>query len=129
MAPGKGRSRAVAGIGLSVPDRTTGKLLRIFVDEDDRFDGRPLYMALVDALKASGFAGATVLKGIEGFGVHKTVHAARTFDQSTNLPILIEVIEEETKILAFLPTLRSMISEGLITLEKLELMRISRGAP
>ena len=109
-----------------MPDRTTGKLLRIFVDEDDRFDGRPLYMALVDALKAAGFAGATVLKGIEGFGVHKTVHAARTFDHSTNLPILIEVIEEEAKVLAFLPTLRSMISEGLITLERLELMRISR---
>lgn len=84
-------------------------------------------MALVEALKAAGFAGATVLKGIEGFGVHKTVHAARNFDQSTNLPTLIEVIEEEAKILAFLPTLRSMVSEGLITLENLELMRISRG--
>jgi PII-like signaling protein len=110
-----------------VADRTTGNLLRIFIDEDDRFDGRPLYMALVDALKAAGFTGATVLKGIEGFGVHKTIHAARTFDQSTNLPILIEVIEEEAKILAFMPTLRSMVSEGLITLEKLELMRVSRG--
>jgi hypothetical protein len=101
--------------------------MRIFVDEDDRFEGRPLYMAIVEALKAAGFTGATVLKGIEGFGTHKTVHAARTFDQSTNLPILVEVIEEEARILAFLPTLRSMISEGLITLEKLEMMHISRG--
>jgi len=109
-------------------ERTTGKLLRIFVDEEDRYDGKPLYMAIVDALKAAGFTGATVLKGIEGYGVHKTVHAARTFDLSTNLPILIEVIEEEAKVLAFLPTLRAMIAEGLITLENLELMRISRGA-
>jgi len=110
-----------------VPDSTTGKLLRIFVDEDDRYGGKPLYMAIVEALKAAGFTGATVLKGIEGFGTHKTVHSSRAFDQSTNMPILIEVIEEETKIFAFLPTLRSMMSEGLITLEKLELMRISRG--
>ena len=110
-----------------MPDRTTGKLLRIFVDEEDRYNGQPLYMAIVAALRAAGFTGATVLKGIEGFGTHKTVHAARVFDQSTNLPILIEVIEEEAKILAFLPALRSMVSEGLITLEKLELMRVSRG--
>jgi PII-like signaling protein len=110
-------------------ERITGKLLRIFVDEDDRYEGRPLYMAIVDALKAAGFTGATVLKGIEGYGIHKMVHAARTFDMSTNLPILIEVIEEEAKIVAFLPALRAMVSEGLITLENLELMRISRGTP
>jgi uncharacterized protein len=107
--------------------RITGKLLRIFVDEDDRYEGKPLYMAIVEALRAAEFTGATVLKGIEGYGVHKTVHAARTFDLSTNLPILIEVIEEEAKVLAFLPTLRAMIVEGLITLENLELMRITRG--
>lgn len=108
-------------------DPITGMLLRIFVDEEDRYHGRPLYMAIVDALKDAGFTGATVLKGIEGFGCHKTVHAARTFDMSTNLPILIEVIEEEPRVLAFMPTLRGMIAEGLITLEKIQLMRISRG--
>ncbi len=84
-------------------------------------------MAIVDALKSAGFTGATVLKGIEGYGIHKSVHAARTYDASTNLPILLEVVEEEAKVLAFLPTLREMIAEGLITLENLELMRISRG--
>jgi len=108
-------------------ERITGKLLRIFIDEADRYEGKPLYMAIVEALKAAGFTGATVLKGIEGYGIHKTVHAARTFDLSTNLPILIEVIEQEAKITAFLPALRAMVSEGLITLENLELMRISRG--
>ena len=106
----------------------TGKLLRIFIDESDRFEGRPLYMALVDALKAAGFTGATVLKGIEGFGSRGAVHAARAFDASTNLPIVIEVIEEEAKVLGFLPTLESMIPEGLITLEKVELVRISGGS-
>jgi uncharacterized protein len=110
-----------------LPDRIKGKLLRIFVDEDDRYEGRPLYMAIVDALKTAGFTGATVLKGIEGFGSHNALHAARTFDMSTNLPILIEVIEEEAKVLAFIPTLREMIDEGLLTLETLELMRVTRG--
>ncbi|HUA08887.1 MAG TPA: DUF190 domain-containing protein [Candidatus Acidoferrales bacterium] len=100
--------------------------MRIFVDEDDRFEGKPLYMAIVDALKAAGFTGATVLKGIEGYGLHKTVHAARTFDLSTNLPILIEVIEEEARVEAFLPQLQSMIAGGLITLENIELLRVSR---
>jgi uncharacterized protein len=116
----------VTGVFL-LPERITGKLLRIFIDEDDRCEGKPIYTAIVEALKAAGFTGATVLKGIEGYGIHNTVHAARTFDFSTNLPILIEVIEEEAKIAAFLPTLRAMVCEGLITLENLELMRISRG--
>jgi PII-like signaling protein len=107
--------------------QTTGKLLRIFVDEGDRYNGKPLYMAIVDALKSAGFTGATVLKGIEGFGASRVVNAARSFDASANLPILIEVIDEESKVLAFVPTLREMIAEGLITLENLELRRISKG--
>ena len=107
--------------------RVVGKLLRIFIDEGDRFEGRPLYMALVDALKAAGFPGATVLKGIEGFGSGGSVHAARSFDALTDLPIVIEVIEEEAKVLGFVPTLESMISEGLITLENVQLVRLSGG--
>jgi PII-like signaling protein len=101
----------------------TGKLLRIFVDEEDRRQGKPLYAAIVDALHDAGFAGATVLKGIEGYGTHKTVHSARAFDFSANLPVLIEVFEREEKVLSFLPALREMVSEGLITLESVELVR------
>jgi uncharacterized protein len=102
---------------------TTGKLLRIFIDEEDRVRGKPLYAAIVEALRADGFAGATVLKGIEGYGSHKTVHSARVFDFSTNLPVLIEVFEGEEKIVSFIPTLREMIGEGLITLENVQLLR------
>jgi len=106
-----------------------GKLLRIFVDEEDRWHGKPLYAAIVDALKADGFAGATVLKGIEGFGSHKAVHSARAVDFSTNLPVLIEVFESEEKISAFIPALRSMMREGLITLENVQMMRIAKDEP
>lgn len=105
----------------------TGKLLRIFVDEADRRQGKPLYVAIVEALREHGFAGATVLKGIEGFGTHKAVHSARAVDFSANLPVLIEVFEREEKVLAFLPALREMIDEGLITLENVQLIRFSKG--
>lgn len=107
-----------------MPERVRGTLLRVFVDESDRFEGKPLYMAIVERLKADGFVGATVLKGIEGYGLHGIVHSARAVDFAENLPILIEVIETEEKISAFIPTLKEMISEGLVTLEKLDFMRI-----
>jgi PII-like signaling protein len=107
-------------------ETTTGKLLRIFVDEEGRWNGKPLYAAIVEALRAAGFTGATVLKGVEGYGTSRAVHSARTFDLSTNLPILIEVMEQDEKVAAFMPTLREMIGNGLITLENVQLMRFSK---
>jgi PII-like signaling protein len=107
-------------------ETTTGKLLRIFVDEEDRWQGKPLYDAIIEAFRSAGFTGATVLKGIEGYGVNGAVRSARAVDFSTNLPVLIEVMDEEEKVLTFIPTLRGMISEGLITLENVQLMRFSK---
>jgi PII-like signaling protein len=104
---------------------TSGKLLRIFVNEGARSSGKPLYAAIVEELQHAGFAGATVLKGIEGFGHSRRVHSARAFDFSTNLPVLIEVFEEQEKVFAFMPRLREIMHEGLITLENVQLMRIS----
>jgi uncharacterized protein len=104
-------------------------LMRIFVDEGDRFDKRPLYMAIVDELRRNGFEGATVLKGIEGFGSHRELHAARSFDLSTNLPVLVEVAASEADIHAMIPRLREMIPEGLITLERIAMRLIVRGKP
>jgi uncharacterized protein len=104
---------------------STGKLLRIFIDEEDRWQGQPLYMAIVETLRTAGFIGATVLKGILGYGTHNMMHAARVFDFSMNLPVLIEVIEDEAKILAIIPTLEEMIEEGLITLENVQLTRLT----
>jgi PII-like signaling protein len=104
---------------------TSGTLLRIFVDEDERAHAKPLYVAIVDAMKDAGFAGATVLKGIEGFGQHRSVHSARTIDVATGLPVVVEVFEREEKVLAFIPALREMIGEGLITLETVQMMRLA----
>jgi uncharacterized protein len=111
---------------LNTPDLVTGKLLRIFVDEDERGRRVPLYMEIVEALEAAGFAGATVLKGIEGFGRSRAVHSARVIDFATNLPVVIEVFEQEEKVLAFVPTLRKMMQQGVITLENVQIVRPSK---
>ena len=104
-----------------------GTLLRVFVDEDDRYGSKPLYQAVVESLKGAGFSGATVLKAVEGFGISGRVHSLRTVEYTTSLPVLIEVIERDDKVRAFVPRLRSMVAQGLITLECVELVRFQWG--
>jgi PII-like signaling protein len=100
---------------------TKATLLRIFVNEEDRWENRPLYMALVEALRVSGVTGASVLKGIEGYGASGRLHAARSIDYSSNLPVLIEVADSDESIRAVLPKLRAMIAEGLLTTETIRM--------
>jgi PII-like signaling protein len=99
----------------------TATLMRIFVDEAERAGKQPLYVAIVETLKRHGFGGATVLKGIEGFGARLQVHSTRALDFSTSLPVLIEVAEAEETIQSVIPALREMIPEGLITLERIQM--------
>lgn len=102
----------------------TATLMRIFVNEADRHDETPLFMAIVEELRRNDFAGATVLKGIEADGAHREVHAARGFEFSTNLSVVIEVAETEEKVRSMIPKLRDMIPEGLITLVKIRMKHI-----
>ena len=97
-------------------------LVRIHVGESDHHDGRPLYEAIVQILRQRGLAGATVLRGIEGFGRNARVHTTRILHLSSDLPILIEVVDEEARIRAVLPDLDAMVGEGLITLEEVEVI-------
>lgn len=106
-----------------------GKLLRIFVGESDRHGAQPLYTAIVEAARAAGLSGATVFKGIEGFGARSVVHAARVFDLSSDLPVLIELVDTEERIRAFVPQLDAMVADGLITLETVEIIRYKSGKP
>lgn len=99
------------------------KLLRIFVGESDRHGGRPLYEAIVLEAKRQGLAGATVFKGFMGFGAHSRIHTAKILQLSEDLPVMIEIVDEEAKIQAFLPVLEGMMKEGLVTLEKVEVIR------
>src|SRR5580704_1108212 len=90
---------------ITMKTESTAKLVRIFLGESDRWKGQPLYVAIVEEMRKSGLAGATVFKGILGFGAHSVVHAARIVDLSSDLPIVIELVESEEKVEAFLPTL------------------------
>ncbi|TAM88180.1 DUF190 domain-containing protein [bacterium] len=103
-----------------------GRLLRIFVDENDRWYGQPLYTAIVEALRRNGAAGATVFRSVEGFGAHRELHQAHIFSLMPNLPILIEVVDSEERIDALVPLIEEMVSEGLVTLERVEFFRYSR---
>jgi len=105
---------------------TEGKLLRIFIGEADRWDGKPLYEAIVEEARARGLAGATVWKGCLGFGAHSRMHTAKILRLSEDLPILIEIVDAADKIEAFLPELDRMVKEGLVTLERAEVL-IYRG--
>lgn len=105
---------------------TRATLMRIFVGEGDRRGKRPLYAAIVEELQRNGFAGATVLKAIEGFGAHRELHAARSVDFSADLPVVIEVADAEEKVRAIVPALSAMIPEGLITLERVSMRLIGK---
>jgi uncharacterized protein len=106
-----------------------GKLLRIFVGESDRWGYQPLYTAIVEAARKMGLNGATVFKGIEGYGGHSVVHAARVFDLSADLPVLVEIVDSEERVRAFLPQLEEMVKEGLVTLESVEIIAYRAGSP
>jgi PII-like signaling protein len=97
-------------------------LMRIFIGESDKLEGKPLYEALVAFFRERGFAGATVLRGISGFGAHARVHTDRILRLSLDLPIVVEVVDEESKIRAVLPELDEMIEGGLLTLERAEVI-------
>ncbi len=93
-------------------------LMRIFVGESDRYQKRPLYEALVELFRAEGVAGATVIKGAMGYGGKNAVHSDRFLRLSSDLPVVVEVVDLEDKIEAILPLIEGMFQGGLITLEK-----------
>jgi len=95
-----------------------GQLLRVFIGESDRWEGLPLYEAIVRRARADGLAGATVLRGLEGFGAHSRVHSAKILRLSQDLPIVVEIVDQTERIQEFLPVLDQMVAEGMITLEK-----------
>jgi PII-like signaling protein len=106
-----------------------GQLLRIFVGESDRWQGKPLFEAIVQEARHQGLAGATVFRGFEGFGAHSRIHTSRILRLSEDLPILIEIVDAEEKIQTFLPVLDDMVQEGLVTVEKATVIFYRAGDP
>jgi len=103
---------------MTIPE--DGYLLRIFVGESDRHEGQPLYEWLVLRAREAGLAGATVLRGIEGFGAHSRLHTAKILRLSEDLPIVVEIVDALEKIEAFMPVVDRAIGEGLATLERVQ---------
>ncbi|MGH9380204.1 MAG: DUF190 domain-containing protein [Thermoanaerobaculia bacterium] len=105
---------------------TQGYLLRIFLGESDRHEGQPLYEWIVLRARERGLAGATVLRGTEGFGRHSRIHTGKILRLSTDLPVVVEIVDSQEKVEAFLAELDGVIHEGLATLERVE-VRFYRG--
>jgi len=101
-------------------DTTDAKLLRIFVGELDTHEGQPLYQWLIEEAKRQGLAGGTALRGLEGFGVHNQVHTAKLLELSVDLPIVVEIIDTEARIDAFMATVDGAVTEGLATVERVQ---------
>ncbi|TIT06369.1 MAG: DUF190 domain-containing protein [Mesorhizobium sp.] len=99
------------------------QLLRIFIGENDRADGRPLYEAIVLKARELQIAGATVLRGAMGFGHSSRLHTTKILRLSEDLPLVIEIVDDEEKIAAFLPVLETIMTSGLITLEKVQVLQ------
>jgi PII-like signaling protein len=106
-----------------------GILLRIFVGESDSFEGARLYEAIVGKARDLGIAGATVLRGAEGFGAHSVVHSTSLLEMSTDLPIVIEIVDTEDQIKQLLPHLEEMVQEGMITMEYVMIILYRQGVP
>jgi len=99
-----------------------GKLVRIFIGESDRWHHKPLYTAIVERAREEGLAGSTVLRGIEGFGAHSRIHTMRILRLSEDLPVVIEIVDQEDRINKFLPILDEMVTEGLVTIENVQIL-------
>lgn len=99
-----------------------GQLLRIFIGENDQWEHQPLYEAIVKKAQQAGLAGATVLRGFLGFGAKSHIHTTKILRLSQDLPIVIEIVDKPDKVQAILPELDKMIGEGMMTLEKVNVV-------
>ncbi|MDH4261896.1 MAG: DUF190 domain-containing protein [Spirochaetia bacterium] len=101
-------------------------LLRVFVDESDKLDGFPLYENIVLKARKLNLTGATVIRGIAGFGAHNLIHSSKILDMSHNLPVIIEIIDQKENLEHLLSYLSEVVKEGLITLEDIKIMNLKR---
>lgn len=102
-------------------DKKAGLLLRIFIGESEKKNGRPLYEWLVNEARHRGIAGATVFRGIMGFGAHSLVHTSKILDLASNLPVVVEVSDTSEKIQDFLAVVEESIKDGMATLQEIEM--------
>jgi PII-like signaling protein len=115
-------------MGSHMQTNESGILLRVFIGESDRFEGKHLHEAIIQKVRELGLAGATVLRGSEGFGANSVVHKASLLAMSTDLPIIIEIVDAEEKVRLLLPHLEKMVKEGMITMEHVMILMYRHNA-
>ena len=111
---------------MKIPEN--GQLLRIFIGESDHWHGKPLYEALILKAREMGLAGATMVRGLMGYGATSRIHTAKLLRLSEDLPIIVEIVDSEEKIQAFLPVIDEMVQEGLVTLEAVKVIQYRSGS-
>ena len=99
------------------------KLMEIYIGEDDKWRGKNLYDAIVESLRANDIAGVTVYRGISGYGAHRRFHKEKRLSLSSDLPIMLSVVDDESKIRAYLPVLEEMVQEGLVVLSDVDVIK------
>jgi PII-like signaling protein len=102
---------------------TDGQLLRIFISESDKWHGKPLYEAIILRARELGVAGATMLRGMMGYGAASRIHTAKILRLSEDLPIVVEIVDSKDKIESLLPMIDEMVQEGLVTLEDVKVIK------
>lgn len=112
---------------MKIPEE--GCLLRIFIGESDKWQGVPLYEAIVRKAREQHLAGATVLRGPMGFGAHSRMHTSKILRLSADLPIVIEIVDSQAKIEGFLPEIDALVQEGLVTLERVRVIKYRAAEP
>ena len=103
--------------------------VRVYIGESDHWHGKPLYTAIVERCRQEGLAGATVLRGIEGYGANSRIHTARILRLSEDLPIVVDIVDRSERIDALLPILDEMVTEGLITVENVHIVKYVASSP
>jgi PII-like signaling protein len=105
----------------------TQVLVRVFVGESDQWHHQPLHVALLERLRREGFSGATVTRGVAGFGAHSLIHTANILRLSQDLPVIVEIVDTEAEVERLRPILDEMVAEGLVTMEKVTVLRYTPG--
>jgi len=111
-----------------VPVEHNALMLRVYLAESRRYKGRALYRVIAEAMLAHGLRGASLFRGIEGFGSHRRISSERAVEAFNDLPILLEVVDEEERIRSFLPVIEMLLDDGLVTLERIQRVVYRPGA-
>lgn len=108
---------------------SSARRLRIYIGEADHWHGQPLYHAIVQKAKELDLAGATVFRGLEGYGANSRIHTARILDLSADLPVLVEIVDSVDYVARLLPYLDEMVQEGMVTIDDVEVIKYGRKPP